>query len=245
MMLALATLALAIFAACSSHTHEYVLDHIEEPDCWSDGCRVLKCKICGDLLYDDTVINRLGHNYKEVVEPSTCIKQGYKARKCTRCGLEEYHEPLPLADHTMQYEGENKAPTCTTGGWNTAGFCTVCKQTFPRTTVPALGHDWRKDGSCSRCGAEFSYSVRFHDEHNDIPLQSYKPGEHFVPPTPSNIPKDYHFEGWFSEDGTVRYDENTVIAEDLEVYAKWLVTHAVSNAAELAGSRTLPTNIII
>lgn len=240
MMLALATLALAIFAACSSHTHEYVLDHIEEPDCWSDGCRVLKCKICGDVIYDDTVINRLGHNYEEVVEPSTCIKQGYKARKCTRCGLEEYHEPLPLADHTMQYEGENKAPTCTENGWNTAGVCTVCKQTFPQATVPALGHDW-KNGSCSRCGAEFSYSVRFHDEHNDIPLQSYKPGEHFVPPTPPTIPQDYHFEGWFNEDGTVRYDENTVIAEDLEVYAKWLVTHAVSNAAELAAIKDDPT----
>lgn len=246
MIVALATLALAIFAACEgTHTHNYELVKvIQEPDCYTAGCRWLKCTICGKEIYED--IRALDHDYEEVVVPSTCTEQGYTTRICTRCGRgtgrlgAEVHEPLPLADHTMQYEGENKAPTCTENGWNTAGVCTVCKQAFPPTAVPALGHDW-KDGSCSRCGAEFSYTVRFHDEYNDISLQSYKPGEHFAPPTPPTIPQDYHFEGWFNEDGTVRYDENTVIAEDLEVYAKWMVTHAVSNAAELAAIKDDPT----
>ncbi len=238
MIVALAALSLAILAACEgTHTHEYVfVMYIESPTCTRRGEKLMECSICGKEIVES--VDRLEHDWEEVTVPSTCISQGSITRTCKLCGETE-EVPLPLAEHQMQYDGENKEPTCIEDGYTESGVCTVCGQTFPRTTVPALGHDY-ENGICKRCGAEFSYTVKFHDEYNNIPAQSYKPGEHFAPPTLPNIPQDHIFEGWYLEDGTTRFDETVEITEDLELYGKWLATHAVSNAAELAAIKDDP-----
>ena len=69
----------------------------------------------------------------------------------------------PVHEHTpAEAVVENEvAATCTEdGSYDSVVYCSECGEEISRetVTVPALGHDWQEDGSCSRC-----------DEKQDIP----------------------------------------------------------------------------
>ena len=56
------------------------------------------------------------------------------------------------------------AATCTeAGSYDSVVYCAECGEEISResVTVPALGHDWQEDGSCSRC-----------DETQDVPAEN-------------------------------------------------------------------------
>lgn len=57
--------------------------------------------------------NLFGHDFEEVIVPSTCLEKGVKKNVCTFCSYEVVVEYLPLADHTITEVG-----TCSVCGYN-------------------------------------------------------------------------------------------------------------------------------
>ena len=95
------------------------------------------------------------HRYEAVVTAPTCTERGYTTYTCA-CGdsyVADYVDALGHTEAEAVIEN-NVDPTCTTdGSYDSVVYCSVCGTELRRTTesVPALGHDWMEDGSCSRC----------------------------------------------------------------------------------------------
>ena len=76
-----------------------------EPTCTKQGYTTHTCS-CGES-YVDTYMNALGHDFKmkEVVEPTNC-GEGYTIYECSRCGLTERRDKVPMAgdgEHEYDY----------------------------------------------------------------------------------------------------------------------------------------------
>lgn len=130
----------------------------------------------GDSAFADTVRvhkdvaadNVAAHIEKVSVDP-TCTKVGYITKSCA-CDFEYDKEEIEMTEHTYDDDGvctvcgalkgcnhflfkssEVVAPTCTEKGY-TIHSCTRCGYDYKDTYTPALGHDYGKDGKCTRCG---------------------------------------------------------------------------------------------
>lgn len=133
------------------------------PTCTRAGRAQSTCRFCGEILI--SMIDPLGHDYKEIVTPPTCGDQGYTTHTCTRCGhsyKDNYVEPTGA----HQYESSQHEPTCEEGGY-IRHTCVVCGDQYSSNHTDPLGHiagDWiidtyptylsegSKHKECTRCG---------------------------------------------------------------------------------------------
>ena len=79
------------------------------------------------------------HQYSEgdIVKKATCTSEGYKLKKCSKCGAEELeHIAIDQEAHNW-VESEHKDATCTEGGY-TEYKCSACGET-KRDEIPATG----------------------------------------------------------------------------------------------------------
>ena len=120
--------------------HDNQIENAKAATCTEAGYTGDKvCKRCGAETEKGTVINALGHDYKD--------------GKCTRC---DATDPNYVAPHTHSYTSTVTAPTCTEKGYTTY-TCSICGDSYKDSYTKALGHDY-KDGKCTRCGAEVTFN---------------------------------------------------------------------------------------
>ena len=87
----------------------------------------------------------------KVVEESTCTKAGSRTRTCIGCNEKET-EKLPLKEHSYECNTVVE-PNCVDTG-SEEQVCVGCKAKGETREVEALGHEYGKDGKCTRCGNE-------------------------------------------------------------------------------------------
>lgn len=235
---ALAAMMLLTLSACLfDHEHKWEVSEHQDPTCTEDGYDILKC-YCGEQK--TKTISRLGHAWKIIDhENPSCTAEGCDYRECSRCGA--YDEVvLPTLPHQIISDnGGGKEPTCTEDGYTSSGKCSVCQNYIPSETIPKLGHDYQ-EGVCSRCGDKEQYAVVYHAQDNADTTKYYTYGDHFESIEPSILPENRLFNGWYNEDGTQLFDENTVITGNTDVYAHWLENYAVATAEQLFAIKDKP-----
>ncbi|MDE6441725.1 MAG: leucine-rich repeat domain-containing protein [Clostridia bacterium] len=99
-----------------------------------------------------TLIDAYGYNVAERKD-ATCTEDGYEIYKCPNCG-HQYTTVLnktghkPATDYAVQ-------PTCTQSGLTQGSHCRDCGEVFvAQQEIPATGHNFNDDGTCTACGAE-------------------------------------------------------------------------------------------
>ena len=128
--------------------HDYVTV-VVVPTCTEGGQTTHTCSRCNDSYVEDVkpATGHLNDIVLEAVEP-TCTETGLTAGvKCSACGTATTTQKVRAA------LGHNSTssivdPTCTSAGY-TAYHCTVCLEDYTGNLVPALGHDYGADVSCS------------------------------------------------------------------------------------------------
>ena len=96
-------------------------------------------------------------------KPATCISHSFTTHLCSICNKEvEIEEDGEFGPHALTYH-EAKAPTCTETGLKEYWHCSVCDKNFgdekatneladlSTIVVPATGHDFNPEGTCSVC----------------------------------------------------------------------------------------------
>ena len=108
--------------------------------------------------------------FSEVTDPD-CENGGYTTHTCGRCGDSYVTDETSALGHTEEVI-PGKDATCTETGLTEGKKCTVCGETtVAQEEIPALGHDWLEDGSCSRCEEKKDDSVT--NPFVDIPADEY------------------------------------------------------------------------
>ena len=87
------------------------------------------------------------HKYTTKVTAPTCTAQGYTTYTCA-CGNSYVSNYTKAKGH--DYAVTVYAPTCTDEGY-TSHACKNCRYSYQDEIKPALGHDYGKDGVCTRC----------------------------------------------------------------------------------------------
>ena len=95
------------------------------------------CSKCKIEVWEDHAWNRAN---QEMVEESTCTKQGKDKLTCTLCKHVTY-ALRELKPHTKDKGTVIKSATCTEKG-TIQYTCTVCQAKLPEEEIPALGHDY-------------------------------------------------------------------------------------------------------
>ena len=132
-----------------------------EADCLNDQI----CFACGIVLSE-----KLGHDYKAVVTPPTCTKNGYITHTCSRCA-DSYTDSEIVAPGHHDYKTVVTAPTCTAEGYTTH-TCSRCGDTYTDSETEALGHNYKAVVTaptcttkgytthiCNRCGDTYTDSI--------------------------------------------------------------------------------------
>lgn len=139
---------------------------IKEASCVETGLKEVTsyCKECNEKIStEQIVISALSHDYVVVdSKDATCLEEGYKNYKCSRCG-EEYTETISNTNNHSYQLTDEIAATCTMEGVREY-ICTLCND-IKTETIAAKGHDYKtaitkattsKNGSsvtkCSVCG---------------------------------------------------------------------------------------------
>lgn len=65
------------------------------------------------------------HEWETIRHESTCVDAGVSFKKCSKCGLDEDHQKLPLVNHTF-VEEEGYPASCTQDGLTKKIYCSVC-----------------------------------------------------------------------------------------------------------------------
>ena len=108
------------------------------------------CTVCGKYFSDangeneitlqSTIIDALGHDYKDVVTAPTCTEKGYTTHTCSRCGGSYVDSYVDALGHTEVID-QAVAPTCTETGLTEGKHCSVCGEVIvAQEVVPAKGH---------------------------------------------------------------------------------------------------------
>ena len=133
---------------------------------------VVYCSVCSEELSRETVtVEAQGHEYEAVVTAPDCVSGGYTTYTCSVCGDSYVADETSALGHTEEVI-PGKDATCTETGLTEGKKCTVCGETtVAQEEIPALGHDWLEDGSCSRCEEKKDDSVT--NPFVDIPADEY------------------------------------------------------------------------
>ena len=188
--------------------HDWEITRETQANCSFAGYVTKTCKRCGAT--DEEKTDALDHDYELVstLEP-TCEERGINYFKCTRCGREKADTIYPKG-HELQTVSERIEPTCLDNGLTERQYCKVCDNYFESEVIPALGHDFRVNGSCVRCGVEGEFTVTFVADGKVISTQTYKGNnKNIVEP---EVPQK---EGYKN----ARWEEYTLNYEDLTVHA--------------------------
>lgn len=83
--------------------HEPVTDPFIAPTCTSEGMTEgIHCKICGEILLEQTVLGKLSHAPVKQIIPSTCSTEGYSVDVCA-CGYESEKYEIVKKNHSHSY----------------------------------------------------------------------------------------------------------------------------------------------
>lgn len=119
-------LSLAIVGCDSFCLHIYATEEFA-PTCEEEGYTEYTCRFCGDV-YNDNIVEALGHSYKKTTVESTCGVAGYIENKCETCG-DSNRVTLPKPSH--HFNGQTK--------------CVNCSWSYP--TNPIVGdEEWYTEG---------------------------------------------------------------------------------------------------
>lgn len=152
------------------------------PDCSTQGEETRTCALCGAT--ETRTLQALGHAFEEVTKQATCLEDGYKARICVRCGVQDGEiydiTPASSVDHVWDEGGQVLVaePTCTQEGAYLQ-TCSVCGATR-KVAIARRQHQgvetvvqktFRRDGYtvlvCSKCGKELGC------RHDIVPAGMY------------------------------------------------------------------------
>ena len=107
------------------------------------------CAVCGEVIKPQEVLPKLGHDFENaeyVTVEATCVKDGYKVRYCTRCGVEDTDtKEIYKADFSKHSEMTvpEVPATCTENGMSEYTKCTRCGAIIKApTTLFAVGHKY-------------------------------------------------------------------------------------------------------
>jgi len=144
--------------------HTEVADKPVAPTCTETGLTEgSHCKVCDEVLVEQTVVDALGHKYGEwsTSKAATCTEKGEKQRICETCGDVET-ETLKASGHKYKQAEDGtfifdivSEPTCTETGEKVVK-CTECgKERFSMITS-AKGHtivvDTAVEPTCTESG---------------------------------------------------------------------------------------------
>lgn len=149
--------------------HDYEEKIVKNPTCIQDGKCEYVCSRCRNRKEEK--ISMLGHAFGdyEVIKPATCKEEGYRSRKCARCGGLSGRIIIPKTDHILS---DNliidEMPNCIQYG-SQSYHCIVCNARFNEVDIRPLGHDFGEPecvreatifkkakfvSKCSRCSEE-------------------------------------------------------------------------------------------
>ena len=169
----------------SKTAHTIVTTDAKEPTCSEVGyTEGKKCSVCEKVLFAAAEIPTTAHT--EVIIPAveaTCSSVGYtEGKKCSECGTVTVKPTeIPELGHTDENgdgkcdvcnqeicEHTNKVTipaveaTCTTAGSTEGLKCSDCGKILTAvTTIPATGHNYGANGTCTNgCGTKYPYVGR-------------------------------------------------------------------------------------
>ncbi len=119
--------------------HKSVTDKAQHATCTENGkTEGSHCSVCGEIIKEQEIIQKLGHNYKSNATPVTCTTDGIITYTCSTCG-DTYNETIPASGH--KYEDIAYNPTCTEQGY-TEHKCSVCGDVYKDDYTDAIGHNY-------------------------------------------------------------------------------------------------------
>lgn len=131
--------------------------------CVRAGEEIRECEFCGTV--ETREIPPLGHSFFTEESEATCTADGFRTKRCTRCGESESEEILPALGH--DYAETVVPPTCTERGY-TLYRCERCGDYYRGDFVDAEGHDYAETVVpptctepgytaylCTRCGDSY------------------------------------------------------------------------------------------
>lgn len=127
-------------AACR-HSNTRVLRG-KDATCFTDGrTEGLQCTDCNEIIIEQIVIEKLGHDYTAVVTAPTCTAGGYTTYSCTRCSNKVIDDKVPSKGHSMSDWIVTIPPTCLEVGEQRKD-CSEC-DFYIVNVLSALGHKWQ------------------------------------------------------------------------------------------------------
>lgn len=145
------------------HKHEFdEWKTIKTSTSTSCGGKTRKCKTCGYIEYDNTILENHHLIYKDKLEP-TCTIDGHNAYfVCEVCEYTNY-ELIPSLGHKfVDINNVVEKATCTSTGTKEVLYCTTCGH-VETEIIPSLGHNFvnfleydenEHKFECSRCKDE-------------------------------------------------------------------------------------------
>lgn len=126
--------------------HTEAKEH-KDPTETEDGYDRVVCSVCGEIL-SETIISATGHKWDDgvVTKEATCVEEGVITFICKDC-KETYTKPIPIdPDNHANVNTKKTDPTCTEDGVEIT-YCADCGTEIKKTTIPAVGHDWKKNST--------------------------------------------------------------------------------------------------
>ena len=202
------------------------------------------CKTCGHTFIvennqyvesNNLTISALGHNYGEwttTLEP-TCTTAGSKERVCSRDSSHKEVEEIAALGHVLENHPAVAATETEPGNYE-YWQCTRCSKYFSdangttettkqAVTIPATG------GS-STPQYTVSFNLNYTDATGAPASQTIDEGDLVTKPTDPTRGTDdtYTFGGWWTKDTNNVYTEwnfnNDTVDDDVELFARWIVT---------------------
>jgi len=148
----------------SALEHNYVSVVTTQPTCTFEGVMTYTCSNCDDSYTEP--IEKLNHNYVDVVTEPTCEDKGYTTYTCSECGDSYIDDFVDALGHIWD-EGVVTDPDCE--HYIITHTCIICHQTYEEPGV-TIGHQWDTEVTippttetegeltytCSRCGKTFT-----------------------------------------------------------------------------------------
>ena len=214
---------------------------IKEATCKEDGIKERKCTVCDEVL-ETVIIKKEKHDLTDwqIVSVASCTQEGKKVKICTVC-LDEVEVEIAEKLNHNQIQMETVEPTCKEEGSTPGVFCDKCyKVIYGMEPIPVVDHVY-VDGVCKWCSLEQKIVVNYFDGEELIDTIEYKYNELLI--FPSNIIVEYddkYIEGWYSLDGSVKYDEAFKLIDNINVYIKWEEKIGISTKEDLVNISNNP-----
>lgn len=115
-----------------SYIDSYVNANGHVPGNVADCTHDQNCTVCGTKLVD-----KLGHNYEDVLVFPTCTDKGYTKHKCSRCGESYVDTYIDALGHDYILTGK-KEPTVEEEGYTGDMVCSRCNDTLKGDVISKL-----------------------------------------------------------------------------------------------------------